>query len=333
VCGMTSRPSRERRPPSRPEPGGPANVPCVTSNGGRPAPPPAAAPAKEALRESWTFESPDPMFDDPGRCSVCDTDLEVDGDLLLQCDGCRAPVHASCYGARGPPDPDAPLLTGPDGLPLFPQPTLPRPDHPWRCDPCAILGAGAGARTACEACPIIGGALVRAADPPPGAKRVPGRKGGVGGLRWVHVACALWCPELGFAGLGETPQPRGGVVGGVRIPAPIALAPQTIVPALAPTLAPRPPPRPATFSRASWPFPRSPRTRSTQHRLTTPCFRTHAAGCARSHRTVARTESPRAGEALEQGPSAPKTTKTAAVAAMAAAAAMGTATRTSWQNW
>ena len=237
MCGMTSRPSRERRPPSRPEPGGPANVPCVTSNGGRPAPPPAAAPAKEALRESWTFESPDPMFDDPGRCSVCDTDLEVDGDLLLQCDGCRAPVHASCYGARGPPDPDAPLLTGPDGLPLFPQPTLPRPDHPWRCDPCAILGAGAGARTACEACPIIGGALVRAADPPPGAKRVPGRKGGVGGLRWVHVACALWCPELGFAGLGETPQPRGGVVGGVRIPAPIALAPQTIVPALAPTLA------------------------------------------------------------------------------------------------
>ncbi|XP_024535681.1 histone-lysine N-methyltransferase TRX1 [Selaginella moellendorffii] len=72
------------------------------------------------------------------HCSVCDTNEEYEGNILLQCDKCRMLVHLNCYGVLEPPG-DSWLCNLCDS------------NAPKRSPPCCL-------------CPIKGGAMKRTTD-------------------------------------------------------------------------------------------------------------------------------------------------------------------------
>lgn len=37
-------------------------------------------------------------------CDACGDEIEVEGNLLVECDKCRVVVHMRCYGLSKPPD-------------------------------------------------------------------------------------------------------------------------------------------------------------------------------------------------------------------------------------
>ncbi|GAB4818775.1 hypothetical protein N2152v2_005821 [Parachlorella kessleri] len=108
---------------------------------------------------------------DDAVCSVCGDGDAAEGNLLLICEGrgCSVVVHQQCYG----------VAKVPKGR--------------WLCDACADKLSPAAPNCAC--CPVVGGALravVSLGRVVPARHPLPGRV-------YVHVADALWVPEVTLA--------------------------------------------------------------------------------------------------------------------------------------
>ena len=145
-----------------------ASSPSPPSPSPSPAPSEASAPsaAVDASASSSSSSSRNlPAVDD---CCICFNGDSEDNDPILFCDGagCSAVVHQSCYGVVSIPDGD------------------------WYCDMCAVKKEPALASHStlltsfnrCLLCHHTDGAFKRSETG-----------------HWVHVACAIWTPETGFA--------------------------------------------------------------------------------------------------------------------------------------
>ncbi|UYV62043.1 JADE1, partial [Cordylochernes scorpioides] len=122
-------------------------------------------------------------IDDNSVCDVCRVPDTEEGNEIVFCDACNVGVHQACYG----------ILNIPAGS--------------WVCRTCAL-----GISPACQLCPNTKGAmkstkplqtlrcLFHPPSPSPAVKlfsqpMVVSRNG----LKWAHVSCALWVPEVTIA--------------------------------------------------------------------------------------------------------------------------------------
>ena len=170
-----------------------------------------------------------PLDPDDLCCSVCAEFGEDASDPQLQCSGCGLWAHAHCYGPQHMLP--AKLRAGWAAQPKRTAAALAalaraRPAPAFKCSVC-VAELPAGVQRPCRVClrnvagradpslraakPLVG-ADPAASPPPP-----PGR-----GSAWVHISCALWCPDAYFydaAGrehptLGEEAPGVGGGGGG-----------------------------------------------------------------------------------------------------------------------
>lgn len=105
---------------------------------------------------------------DDEACNVCGDDEQAEGNEILLCDGegCEVAVHQACYAVA----------------------RVPR--GKWFCDACKDkLDL---AKPNCVCCPVVGGALrkVPSLGPVKAAQGYPNKK------PYLHLACALWTPEI-----------------------------------------------------------------------------------------------------------------------------------------
>ncbi|DBB02002.1 hypothetical protein WJX77_007509 [Trebouxia sp. C0004] len=105
---------------------------------------------------------------DDEACNVCGDDEQAEGNEILLCDGegCDVAVHQACYAVA----------------------RVPR--GKWYCDGCKDkLDL---AKPNCVCCPVLGGALrkVPSLGPVKAAQGYPNKK------PYLHLACALWTPEI-----------------------------------------------------------------------------------------------------------------------------------------
>jgi hypothetical protein len=98
-----------------------------------------------------------------GAEEVKEGEAEALISIALVCTQCSVRVHNDCYGI-----PVGVLREG------------------WLCTKCTVLKEEPTADVQCKVCPRMEGALKRLKD----------------GAGWVHVACALWIPELSFTDNG-----------------------------------------------------------------------------------------------------------------------------------
>lgn len=105
---------------------------------------------------------------DDEACNVCGDAEQVEGNEILLCDGegCDVAVHQSCYAV----------------------PRVPR--GKWFCDACKDkLDL---TKPNCVCCPVLGGALRKVPSLGP-IKAAPGYSNK---KPYLHLACALWTPEI-----------------------------------------------------------------------------------------------------------------------------------------
>ncbi|DBA66785.1 hypothetical protein WJX79_010198 [Trebouxia sp. C0005] len=105
---------------------------------------------------------------DDEACHICGDDEQAEGNEILLCDGegCDVAVHQACYAVA----------------------RVPR--GKWYCDACKDkLDL---AKPNCVCCPVVGGALrkVPSLGPVKAAPGYPNKK------PYLHLACALWTPEI-----------------------------------------------------------------------------------------------------------------------------------------
>lgn len=132
----------------------------------------------QPVRVAWAV-------DEDAACTVCGDDDGAEGNVILLCEGpaCDVAVHQLCYGVHKVPK------------------------GRWLCDSCKARLPPAGAN--CCLCPVVGGALravkERGSVQPAAATSGDGGdsagSSGDGQKReWmVHLACALWTPEVTIA--------------------------------------------------------------------------------------------------------------------------------------
>jgi hypothetical protein len=110
-------------------------------------------------------------------CSVCGDGEATEGNEILLCEGrrCSVAVHQACYG----------VAKVPKGR--------------WLCDGCKAGRPPEGAN--CCACPVTGGAL-RGVTAMGRVAQLPAGQTGAAGAPMVHLACALWTPEITIANAG-----------------------------------------------------------------------------------------------------------------------------------
>ncbi|MED6131358.1 hypothetical protein PIB30_008948 [Stylosanthes scabra] len=104
-----------------------------------------------------------PSDGDGPFCHYCGTgDASRDLNRLIVCASCKVAVHQKCYGVQ-------------DGL-----------DESWLCSWCKLKRGVEGSVNPCVLCPNKGGAL----------KPVDGTVEGVESVKFVHLFCCLWMPEV-----------------------------------------------------------------------------------------------------------------------------------------
>ncbi|TMW57771.1 hypothetical protein Poli38472_014374 [Pythium oligandrum] len=115
---------------------------------------------------------PSGHVDDDVACGVCFQRESLEHDPIVICGACGIGVHQSCYH----------LTTLPDGE--------------WFCQPCAraqqrprSVKTTPTQEISCVACNIAGGALIATIDED----------------KWVHMACAMYLPELYFQPSPQNP--------------------------------------------------------------------------------------------------------------------------------
>jgi hypothetical protein len=101
---------------------------------------------------------------DDGTCVVCFDGQSPESNPIIFCDRCDLAVHQKCYGI------------------------VKVPSNDFYCDRCSAETAGVDpARSVyCQLCPYRDGAFKRTVD-----------------NKWIHVACALWCPGVWISNLNH----------------------------------------------------------------------------------------------------------------------------------